>query len=201
MDDLIVYHATLGLISIVDVCIGRSVLVIIEYPVLWFGSAVLFGQIIIKVVSGLARTKPFGAERPVFFLSRVIVFGLVPSLVLSALLMNVNPIPWYLSWWSSNFSSLEWMDIPYLLSMVADKRSRYRIIVFKNKKSTISTHIKVILIRQYVFRAWYRLLPANECPEPKVIRLTGVPIGAKHFSYVEQFWEIPDDGVYRKIFR
>ena len=34
MDDLIVYHATLGLISIVDVCIGRSVFAITEYPVL-----------------------------------------------------------------------------------------------------------------------------------------------------------------------
>jgi len=66
---------------------------IIESPELSFGSAVLFGQTIIKVVSGFAHTKPSGAEQPVFIIALIIVFGLVPSLVVLALLLSISPIP------------------------------------------------------------------------------------------------------------
>jgi hypothetical protein len=79
----------LVVISIVDVSVGRSLFAIIESLELSFGSAVLFGQTIIKVGPGFAHTKPSGAEQPAL----IIVFALVPSLVVLALLLSVNPIP------------------------------------------------------------------------------------------------------------
>ena len=93
LGDLLFIVLPLVVISIVDVSIGRSLFAIIETPELSFGSAVLFGQTIIKVVSGFAYTKPTGAEQPVFIIALIIVFGLVPSLVVLALLLSVNPIP------------------------------------------------------------------------------------------------------------
>ena len=39
------------------------------------------------------HTIPSGAEQPVFIIALIIVFGLVPSLVVLALLLSVNPIP------------------------------------------------------------------------------------------------------------
>jgi len=89
LGDLLFIVLPLVVISIVDVSVGRSLFAIIESPELSFGSAVLFGQTIIKVVSGFAHTKPSGAEQPAL----IIVFGLVPSLVVLALLLSVNPIP------------------------------------------------------------------------------------------------------------
>jgi uncharacterized membrane protein len=80
-------------ISIVNVSVGRSLQAIIQSPELSFASAVLFGQAIIKVVSGFAHTKPSGAEQPVFIIALIIVFGLVPSLVVLALLLSVSPTP------------------------------------------------------------------------------------------------------------
>ena len=93
LGDLLFIVLPLVVISIVDVSVGRSLFAIIESPELSFGSAVLFGQTIIKVVSGFAHTKPSGAEQPVFIIALIIVFGLVPSLVVLALLLSVNPIP------------------------------------------------------------------------------------------------------------
>ena len=95
LGDLLFIVLPLVVISIVDVSVGRSLFAIIESPELSFGSAVLFGQTIIKVVSGFAHTKPSGAEQPVFIIALIIVFGLVPSLVVLALLLSVNPIPLY----------------------------------------------------------------------------------------------------------
>ena len=93
LGDLLFIVLPLVVISIVDVSVGRSLFAIIESPELSFGSAVLFGQTIIKVVSGFAHTKPSGAEQPVFIIALIIVFGLVPSLVVLALLLSVNPVP------------------------------------------------------------------------------------------------------------
>ncbi|MDD2802361.1 MAG: hypothetical protein PHE96_12985 [Methylococcales bacterium] len=93
LGDLLFIVLPLVVIAIVDVSVGRSVFAIIESPELSFGSAVLFGQTIIKVVSGFAHTKPSGAEQPVFIIALIIVFGLVPSLVVLALLLSLNPIP------------------------------------------------------------------------------------------------------------
>ncbi|MGZ8160850.1 MAG: hypothetical protein ACXWT4_18895 [Methylobacter sp.] len=50
LGDLLFIVLPLVVISIVDVSIGRSLFAIIETPELSFGSAVLFGQTIIKVV-------------------------------------------------------------------------------------------------------------------------------------------------------
>ncbi len=94
LGDLLFIVLPLVVISIVDVSIGRSLFAIIQTPELSFGSAVLFGQTIIKVVSGFAYTKPTGAEQPVFIIALIIVFGLVPSLVVLALLLSVSPIPY-----------------------------------------------------------------------------------------------------------
>lgn len=94
LGDLLFIVLPLVVISIVDVSVGRPLFAIIESPELSFGSAVLFGQTIIKVVSGFAHTKPTGAEQPVFIIALIIVFGLVPSLVVLALLLSVNPIPY-----------------------------------------------------------------------------------------------------------
>ncbi|MGZ8183017.1 MAG: hypothetical protein ACXWT1_13750 [Methylobacter sp.] len=94
LGDLLFIVLPLVVISIVDVSIGRSLFAIIETPELSFGSAVLFGQTIIKVVSGFAYTKPTGAEQPVFIIALIIVFGLVPSLVVLALLLSIDPIPY-----------------------------------------------------------------------------------------------------------
>lgn len=93
LGDLLFIVLPLVVISIVDVSVGRSLFATIETPELSFGLAVLFGQTIIKVVSGVAYTKPTGAEQPVFISALIIVFGLVPSLVVLALLLSVNPIP------------------------------------------------------------------------------------------------------------
>ncbi|NOT10396.1 MAG: hypothetical protein HOP23_00925 [Methylococcaceae bacterium] len=93
LGDLLFIILPLVVISIVDVSVGRSLFALIESPELSFGSAVLFGQTIIKVVSGFAHTKPSGAEQPVFIIALIIVFGLVPSLVVLALLLSVTPIP------------------------------------------------------------------------------------------------------------
>ena len=93
LGDLLFIVLPLVVISIVDVSVGRSLFAIIESPELSFGSAVLFGQTIIKVVSGFAHTKPTGAEQPVFIIALIIVFGLVPSLVVLALLLSVIPGP------------------------------------------------------------------------------------------------------------
>jgi hypothetical protein len=93
LGDLLFIVLPLVVISIVAVSVGRSLFAIIESPELSFGSAVLFGQTIIKVVSGYAHMKPSGAEQPVFIIALIIVFGLVPSLVVLALLVSVNPIP------------------------------------------------------------------------------------------------------------
>jgi len=94
LGDLLFIVLPLVVISIVDVSVGRSLFAIIESPELSFGSAVLFGQTIIKVDSGFAHTKPSGAEQPVFIIALIIVFGLVPSLVVLALLLSVTPIPY-----------------------------------------------------------------------------------------------------------
>lgn len=94
LGDLLFIVLPLVVISIVDVSVGRSVFAIIESPEISFASAVLFGQTIIKVVSGFAHTKPTGAEQPVFIIALIIVFGLVPSLVVMALLLSVNPAPY-----------------------------------------------------------------------------------------------------------
>jgi hypothetical protein len=93
LGDLLFIILPLVVISIVDVSVGKSLFAIIQSPELSFGSAVLFGQTIIKVVSGFAHTKPTGAEQPVFIIALIIVFGLVPSLVVLALLLSVSPIP------------------------------------------------------------------------------------------------------------
>jgi hypothetical protein len=93
LGDLLFIVLPLVVISVVDVSVGRSLFAIIESPELSFGSAVLFGQTIIKVVSGFAHTKPSGAEQPVFIIALIIVYGLVPSLVVLALLLSVNSIP------------------------------------------------------------------------------------------------------------
>jgi hypothetical protein len=93
LGDLLFIVLPLVVISIVDVSIGKSLFAIIQSPELSFGSAVLFGQTIIKVVSGFAHTKPTGAEQPVFIIALIIVFGLVPSLVVLALLLSISPIP------------------------------------------------------------------------------------------------------------
>lgn len=93
LGDLLFIILPLVVISIVDVSVGKSLFVIIQSPELSFGSAVLFGQTIIKVVSGFAHTKPTGAEQPVFIIALIIVFGLVPSLVVLALLLSISPIP------------------------------------------------------------------------------------------------------------
>ena len=98
LGDLLFIVLPLVVISIVDVSVGRSIFAIIESPELSFGSAVLFGQTIIKVVSGFAHTKPSGAEQPVFVIALIIVFGLVPSLVVLALLLSISPIPHELQW-------------------------------------------------------------------------------------------------------
>jgi len=55
LGDLLFIVLPLVVISIVDVSVGRSLFAIIESPELSFGSAVLFGQTIIKVVSGFAH--------------------------------------------------------------------------------------------------------------------------------------------------
>jgi hypothetical protein len=94
LGDLLFIVLPLVVISIVDVSVGRSMFALIQSPELSFGSAVLFGQTIIKVVSGFAHTKPSGAEQPVFIIALIIVFGLVPSLVVLALLLSVTPIPY-----------------------------------------------------------------------------------------------------------
>lgn len=91
--DLLFIVLPLVVISIVDISVGRSLFALIESPELSFGSAVLFGQTIIKVVSGFAHSKPSGAEQPVFIIGMIIVFGLVPSLVVLALLLSITPIP------------------------------------------------------------------------------------------------------------
>jgi hypothetical protein len=92
--DLLFIVLPLVVISIVDVSVGKSLNALIETPELSFGSAVLFGQTIIKVVSGFAHSKPSGAEQPVFVVAMIIVFGLVPSLVVLALLLSINPVPY-----------------------------------------------------------------------------------------------------------
>lgn len=94
LGDLLFIVLPLVVISIVDVSVGRPLFAIIQSPELSFGSAVLFGQTIIKVVSGFAHTKPSGAEQPVFIIALIIVFGLVPSLIVLALLLSVTPIPY-----------------------------------------------------------------------------------------------------------
>lgn len=94
LGDLLFIVLPLVVISIVDVSVGRPLFAIIESPELSFGSAVLFGQTIVKVVSGFAHTKPSGAEQPVFIIALIIVFGLVPSLVVLALLLSITPIPY-----------------------------------------------------------------------------------------------------------
>jgi len=93
LGDLLFIVLPLVVIAIVDVSVGRSIFAIIESPELSFGSAVLFGQTIIKVVSGFAHTKPSGAEQPIFIIALIIVFGLVPSLVVLALLLSITPVP------------------------------------------------------------------------------------------------------------
>lgn len=75
LGDLLFIVLPLVVISIVDVSVGRSLFAIIESPELSFGSAVLFGQTIIKVVSGFAHTKPSGAEQPVFIIALIIWFS------------------------------------------------------------------------------------------------------------------------------
>ncbi|MEC4749573.1 hypothetical protein [Methylomicrobium sp. Wu6] len=92
--DLLFIVLPLVVISIVDVSVGKSLFALIQTPELSFGSAVLFGQTIIKVVSGFANSKPSGAEQPVFVIAMIIVFGLVPSLVVLALLLSITPIPY-----------------------------------------------------------------------------------------------------------
>jgi len=62
---------------------------IIESPELSFGSECYLAKPSLKSFQVFAHTKPSGAEQPAL----IIVFGLVPSLVVLALLLSVNPIP------------------------------------------------------------------------------------------------------------
>ena len=70
LGDLLFIVVPLVVISIVDVSVGRSLFAIIESPELSFGSAVLFGQTFIKVVSGFAHTQNPLAQNNLSLLSR-----------------------------------------------------------------------------------------------------------------------------------
>jgi hypothetical protein len=53
-----------------------------------FGSAILFGQTILKIVEGALRAELVKAGRVVFTISLVLVFGLIPSLTVLALIIQ-----------------------------------------------------------------------------------------------------------------
>jgi hypothetical protein len=78
-------------ISIVELFKGQTILTIIESPEWSFGTAIMFGQSITKLVAGFSRTKPKTWEKPVFLVSAITVIGLVPTLIIFALLLCQTP--------------------------------------------------------------------------------------------------------------
>jgi len=81
----------LVVISIVELSKGQPFSSIIESPEWSFGTAVMFGQSITKLVAGFSQTKPKTWEKPVFFVSAITVIGLVPTLIILALLLCQAP--------------------------------------------------------------------------------------------------------------
>lgn len=87
-----VVFATLPLLLIIMIFLhaGRSTEVFAS-PEWSFGSAVLFGQTLAKLVSGLAKS---GHTRPgaaALVTSLLIVFGLAPALIINAIMLQLKP--------------------------------------------------------------------------------------------------------------
>lgn len=84
-------------ISIVELSKGDTVWSVLESPEWSFGAAVLFGQSIMKLVAGFSHTKPRTWEKPVFTVSAITVIFLVPTLVIMALILAFDPVPFGLT--------------------------------------------------------------------------------------------------------
>lgn len=87
----------LVVISIVELSKGDTVWAVLGSPEWSFGAAVLFGQSIMKLVAGFSHTKPKTWEKPAFVVSAITVLFLVPSLVVLALILAIDPVPFGLT--------------------------------------------------------------------------------------------------------
>jgi hypothetical protein len=70
----------------------RSIYAVLESPEWAFGASILFGQSVVKLVSGTSRmgaTENWGTI--VLIVSLVLVFGLMPSLTVLALILSKEP--------------------------------------------------------------------------------------------------------------
>ena len=73
--------------------------VIISAPEWSFASTILFGQTIIKLVSGVLYTdENVEWQRPILFITILIVLCLVPTLVILSLMLSVDKPSMFLTW-------------------------------------------------------------------------------------------------------
>jgi hypothetical protein len=104
-DDLHLHNSTLGVLSellfillpllvltIVLLYKGKTVGALLATPEWSFGAALLFGQTLVKFVSGAAQSR-WVWERVALVVSMIIVLGLAPSLTVLALILSSEPAP------------------------------------------------------------------------------------------------------------
>lgn len=70
---------------------GKTTHTVLESPEWAFGASILFGQSIIKLVSGAIRLGTEKWETIVLIVAIVMVLGLVPSLIVLALILTNEP--------------------------------------------------------------------------------------------------------------
>jgi len=84
----------LVVLTFVFVAIGKQLHAILASPEWAFGAAILFGQSITKLVSGVARHGVERGDLLALIIALVIVFGLCPSLTVLALVLAKEEAEW-----------------------------------------------------------------------------------------------------------
>lgn len=93
--DVLFIIAPIIVVTMVLLITCHSISEVISSPEWSLASAVLFGLTISKFVAGISRTRPGSWEVPLLVVTKVMVLGLIPSLVLlTLLLVNRTPCLW-----------------------------------------------------------------------------------------------------------
>ncbi len=96
LPELIFAILPLLVLTLVFIYLGKDVPSVLGSPEWSFGAAVLFGQAIVRFVSGMIRSGRADTEMVALFVSVLLVLGLVPSLAVLALVLHAHEGPSHL---------------------------------------------------------------------------------------------------------
>jgi hypothetical protein len=92
LSELLFVLLPLLVLTIVFLYKGKTVGALLATPEWSLGSAILFGQTLVKFVSGAAQSR-WAWERVALVVSLIIVLGLAPSLTVLALILSAESVP------------------------------------------------------------------------------------------------------------